>query len=435
MSSLEAANAHWAEIAHAAAASAEGPVWLRSLRAEAAGHFEAHGLPHARLEEWRYTSVKALAAHEFALAAPSHAVVGSAELEALSFPVYACGLFVFVDGFFAEELSAPKALSGPTRAESLAAAPADTLGGLIDTKTHPFAALNTACFGDGARLQIPEGTLLEQPLHIVFLSTGSANGPVAAFPRLLIEAGAGSRAQVIVDHVSLGGGTRLTDAVAEVRVGANAHLDLALVQREQLDVLHVSLLAAQLERDAHLSLHTLSLGGAWVRNDLGVLLAGPGAECTLNGLFLGTGDQLVDNHSLVDHAVPHCTSRQLYKGILDDRARGVFRGRVIVRPDAQKTDAQQSNPNLLLGDGSEIDSKPQLEIHADDVKCSHGSAIGRLDEEALFYLRARGVGEAAARRILTRAFAAEILTGLAEPALAESLGEVLLERLHLEGGA
>ena len=427
----DAASERWNRLAAEAAAAADGPAWLRTLRTEAAGHFADHGLPHGKLEEWRYTSVKPLTARPFAPAARGAATIERAELEALSFPVWACSLYVFVDGFFAPELSAPKALSGQVRVESLADAPHESLGALVDTKLHPLAALQTACFRDGAQLAIPAGVRVEQPIHIVFVATGADGSPAASFPRLLALAGAGSHARVIVDHVSLGLGAHWTNAVVEASIEENAELELALVQREQREVLHSSLLAARLARDARLHAHTLTLGGAWVRNDLAVRLEEPGAECHLNGLFLGTGERLVDNHSTVDHAAPHCSSHQLYKGVLDDSARGVFRGRVIVRPDAQKTDAQQSNPNLLIGEGAEIDTKPQLEIFADDVKCSHGSTIGRLDDEALFYLRARGLDEAHARRVLTRAFAAEVLDRVGEPALAESLGTLLQERLHI----
>ncbi|MDH3685006.1 MAG: Fe-S cluster assembly protein SufD [Myxococcales bacterium] len=428
----DAASDRLGRLATETAAAADGPAWLGDLRTAAAGHFAEQGLPHGKLEEWRYTSTRPLTAHEFALSTPCAEGVDRAALEALSFPVYACSLYVFVNGFFAPELSAPKALSGRVRAESLAVSPAEGLGQLVDTKLHPLAALNTACFRDGARLVIPAGIRLEQPIHVVFLANGSPTEPATSFPRLFVDAGAGSHARVIVDYVSLGEGPHWTNSVAEATLGANAELEVAIVQREQREVVHSSLVAARLDRDSRLSAHTLTLGGAWVRNDLSIQLAEPGAECHLNGLFLGTGERLVDNHSMVDHAVPHCSSHQLYKGVLDDRSRGVFRGRVLVRPDAQKTDAQQSNPNLILGDGAEVDTKPQLEIHADDVKCSHGSTIGRLDDDALFYLRARGLAEPAARRLLTRAFAGEILDRIGEPALAESLGQLLQERLHLD---
>ena len=249
------------------------------------------------------------------------------------------------------------------------------------------------------------------------------SAPTAAQPRVFIEAGRGSRGVVVQDHVSLSAAPAFTNAVSELHVGVEAELDWVLLQRESDATFHVSLAVALLERDAKLATHTVTLGGRFVRNDLAVTLAGEGAEATLNGLFLGRGERLVDNHSFVDHAVPHGTSRELYKGVLADRSRGVFRGRVLVRPDAQKTDARQSNPNLLLSEDAEIDSKPQLEIFADDVKCSHGSAIGRSDENALFYLRSRGIDEAAARALLVRGFAAEVLAALPEPALAETLGD------------
>jgi Fe-S cluster assembly protein SufD len=215
-----------------------------------------------------------------------------------------------------------------------------------------------------------------------------------------------------------------------MHVGPGARLEHVLLQREGASTFHVSNTAAQLERDARLGTSVVSLGGRLVRNDLSVLLAGEGAEARLSGLFLCTGERLVDNHTSVDHAVPRGTSRQVYKGVLTGRSRGVFRGRVLVRPDAQHTDARQSNPNLLLSDGAEIDGKPQLEIHADDVKCSHGSAIGRVDEDALFYLRTRGIDEPAARALLVRGFAAEVLASLPEPALAEALGDAFAELLE-----
>jgi Fe-S cluster assembly protein SufD len=237
---------------------------------------------------------------------------------------------------------------------------------------------------------------------------------------------------VIVDHVDLAAARGFTNAVIEVRVEPGAELSLVLVQRESDAAFHVSNLAARVERDGSLAVHTVTLGGALVRNDASVLLADEGARCRLDGLFAGRGDQLLDHHTLIDHAMPHGTSRQLAKGILGGAARGVFRGRVIVRPGAVGTDAEQSNPNLLLSAGAEVDSKPQLEIHADDVKCRHGASIGRLDPDALFYLRARGLDEAAARNLLVRGFAAELLDALPVPALGPALSALLAERL---GGA
>ncbi len=301
------------------------------------------------------------------------------------------------------------------------------LGQRVDAKQHSLAALNEAYGEDGAVLFVPRGADLHQPVHLAFVSTGSR--PAASHPRVLVVAGEGSRATVIQDHVSIDGGVHFTNAVTELSVGANASLRHVLLQREEPGTFHVSNLGARVERSGRLSTHTLTLGGRLVRNDLAVLLADEGAECGLDGLFLGTDDQLVDNHTLVDHAMPHGTSRELYKGILGGRSRGVFRGRVVVRPDAQKTAATQSNPNLLLADGAEVDTKPQLEIHADDVKCSHGSTIGQLDPDALFYLRSRGIGHRQALDLLTRGFAAEILERLEVPALGDAVGELLLARL------
>jgi Fe-S cluster assembly protein SufD len=241
---------------------------------------------------------------------------------------------------------------------------------------------------------------------------------------------------VIQDHVALGAGPhppRLTNAVTQVVVGDDASLELVVLQREDAAARALSNLSVRVERDGRFASHVVTLGGRFVRNDLAALLADENAECRLLGLFLGTGERLVDNHTLVDHAMPHGRSEELYKGILADRSRGVFRGRVVVRPGANKTDARQSNANLILGRGAEIDTKPQLEIHADDVKCSHGSAIGRIDPEALFYLRARGLSEAAARAVLTRGFAHEVLAALPHAALVEALGDALAARLHEAG--
>jgi Fe-S cluster assembly protein SufD len=427
MSAHAAANERWRRLgAEAARSQGAGSPRLAALRARALDAFTAEGLPTTRLEEWRYTSLADLAAVDWRLAAERTPAVERDAVEALASPVFACGLLVFWNGRLVPGLGALRApdVEIVTLAEARRAGrelPA-RLGTLVDPKEHPLAALATALLDDGVAIRLPAGARLEQPLHLVFLSDGSG-GAVAAQPRVLIEAGRGAHAVVVQDHVSRAGGPVLTNAVTELHLGPGARLEHVLLQREGEEVFHVSNTAAQVERDAHLGTHVVSFGGRLVRNDLAVQLAGEGAEARLSGLFLCTGDRLVDNHTFVDHALPRGTSRQLYKGVLADRSRGVFRGRVRVRPGAQQTDARQSNPNLLLSDGAEIDGKPQLEIYADDVKCSHGSAIGRVDENALFYLRARGIDEAAARALLVRGFAAEVLAALPEPALADALGD------------
>jgi len=426
--------------------AAGDPPFLAARRREARAVLAERGLPTSKWEEWRYTSLSAALRPDWQVA-PAAEQPDRSAVERLSVPVYACSLFVFLNGRFAPELSSPPSLSGGVRVQSLAELAREdpqaleaclgAEGTLPDGKVHPFAALHDAFQEDGAAVVIPRDRELANPVHLVFLARPAADGtPAMTFPRVVVHAGSGSRAAVIQDHVSLGEGALFTDAVTQLRVDANARLDHVLLQREDDGVFHVSNVQARLARDARLDCHTVSLGGALVRNDAEALLAEEGSECHLRGLALGTGRRVVDNHTLVDHAVPHCSSRELYKAVLAGRSRGVFRGRVIVRPDAQKTDADQHNPNLLLSDEAEVDTKPQLEIWADDVRCSHGSTIGQIDADQLFYLRSRGLPQARARELLTRGFAAEITRSLPSEALGELVGDLLVERLaQVEEGA
>jgi Fe-S cluster assembly protein SufD len=433
--------AHHAEFA---AKLAPEPAWLAGLRREAAAAFASAGFPNTRQEEWRYTNVAPIAKAGFGPAGAPAREVARADLEAHAFPVFACSVFVFVNGRFAPELSAAGELPGGVRVDGLRAlreadpaALAGRLGALADVKRSAFAALNTAFLDDGAVVRVPRGADAETPIHLVFVSAPEAR-PSAVHPRVLVEAWEGSRVCLIQDHVCVGNAAGFSNPVTEIHAGPASHVDFVLLQREPDHRFHVSSLAVRQARDSRVATHTLALGGALVRNDAEVVLAGEGAECLLRGLYVGGGCQLVDNHTTVDHAVPRCRSREIYKGVLGGAARGVFRGRVIVRPGAQKTDASQQNRNLLIGRGAEADSKPQLEIYADDVKCSHGSSIGQLDAGALFYLRSRGLDESRACDLLTRAFAAEVLSALPVPALAEALDDLLAERLRyarLEEGA
>lgn len=394
-----------------------------ALRRDGIAAFSDQGLPDTKQEEWRYTNVAPLAGIEWGsrhepLAPSRHAI------EAVGAPIFACGLEVFVDGHHHPELHGSP---GASEVSSLGDAPAPPplLGQLADAKTHPFVALNGALANDGARVHV-QG---EDPdaVHLVF---AQGTEDAASHPRVVIDTDPGSRGTIILDHVSLTEGRHFSNSVVEVEVAENASLDLIILQRAGDAGFHIGHVAGRVERDGHLRTHTISLGGRFVRNDLGVVLAGEGAECSMNGLYLGRGAGLIDNHTWVDHAVPHCTSHELYKGVLAGSSRGVFRGRVVVRPDAQKSDARQSNPNLLLSDSAEVDTKPQLEIHADDVKCSHGATIGRLDAEAIFYLRSRGIEEDRARAMLTRGFAREVLSVLPEPSLAEAMSALFVERLE-----
>ncbi len=431
MKPLDAARERWISLAEKFAAErADDDAWLRDLRAESLARFADQGFPNTKLEEWRYTRVTPMAEVPFQLGCPATTPVTRSAIEDKASPVFACSLYVFVDGRFEPALSA-LATRTDVHVESLRALDAaiePPLGSLVDTKQHPFAALSTALLDDGAVLRVPKGAQVTDPLHLVFVATGSRE-PRATQPRLFIDASENSRVQVIQDFVSLSDDVGLTNGVSEIRVGAGAQVDLVTIQRENAGSFHFSNVSARLGRDARFSHHNLTLGGRLVRNDLAVVLEEEGADCTLNGLFIGAGEQVIDNHTLLDHAVPHGTSRQLYKGILGGRSRGVFRGRVIVRPNAQKTVAYQSNPNLLLTTGARVDSKPQLEIYADDVKCGHGSSIGQLDQDAIFYLRTRAISEPRARQLLTRGFAQQILAALPVAALTEGLHEPLGDRL------
>jgi len=416
------------------------PAWLAARRKDAMSAFSAQGFPTTRHEDWRYTSVAALSRTSFEPGDPAPKALRREHVEAAALPVYACSLFVFVNGRFAPALSAkPAADEATVRSlrDVLADAPErlePVLARRATVDGAPFAALNTAFLDDGAVVEIAPGAALTAPLHVVHL-TSPGGGDTVSFPRTLVLARTGSRGTVIEDHVSLGEGGFFTNGVTELELEPGAQLDYVKLQREAPVGHHVASVCAGLDRDARLCAVTLSLGSTLTRTDFTARLEGPGAECTLDGLYVASDRQLVDNHTTIDHVARNGTSRELYKGILDGRSRGVFRGRVIVREGAQKTDSRQTNKNLLLARDAEADSKPQLEISADDVKCSHGSSIGQLEEDALFYLRARGIDETDARRLLLRAFAGEVTAAIREEPLREEIETLVLGRLHLEAGA
>jgi Fe-S cluster assembly protein SufD len=409
-----------------------GPRWLQDLRERGASRFAALGFPSVRDEEWRFTNVAPIATAEFL---QPDAVVPVTE-EELGRLIYADAPYrlVVVNGRYRPELSRVKDAPAGLRAGSLAAAvtgelQADTeiaqryLGQLADIGGRAFDALNTSRLEDGAYIYVTEGAIVDRPIQVMFVSTGeSAGQPTVSHPRLLIVTGANAQVRIVETYV--GTGKRyFANALTEVFVGENATVDHYKVQEESLEAFHVASMHVHTARSANFSSHSFTLGGRIVRNDAIVILDGEGAECTLNGLYLADGDRLVDNHTTIDHAKAHCPSHEIYKGILGGRARAVFNGKIIVRPDAQKTDAKQTNRALLLSDSASINTKPQLEIFADDVKCTHGAAIGQLDEDAIFYLRARGLTFADARDLLIHAFAGEILDRVKIDAL-----KVVLER-------
>jgi Fe-S cluster assembly protein SufD len=393
-----------------------GPRWLQDLRDRAAARFSALGFPTVRDEEWRFTNVAPIASAEFKPAGADATLATEAELAGYLYSDAAVRI-VIVNGHLAPALSRTTGLPTGVRVGSLATAVTDHteivqryLGQLADFGNRAFTALNTALATDGAYVYIPDGVVLEQPIHLLFVTTASAaSGPIMSSARALIVAGERSQARIVETYVGPRGTSYFTNAVTEVVAGEGSVLDHYKVQQESVEAFHVGSMYVHAARGANFSSHSFSLGGKLVRNDAAALLDGEGAECTLNGLYLADGDRLVDNHTAIDHAKAHCPSHEIYKGILGGRARAIFNGKIIVRQDAQKTDAKQTNRALLLSDDAMINTKPQLEIFADDVKCTHGAAIGQLDEDAIFYLRARGLTYFEARDMLIHAFAGDIL--------------------------
>jgi Fe-S cluster assembly protein SufD len=397
------------------------PADVERISQNAFDHFMAHGFPDTHLEEWRFTSVAPIAERAFAVAPEPRSNGVDFPLANLRLPDAAAGELVFVDGHYVAALSGKS--NAAVRVESLADATASRHAG-IETclarvapfDSSPFVALNTAFLSEGAYVEIPAGIVLQQPIHLRFVASGRTNGNGAqgtmAHPRVLVVVGPNSQATIVETYAGPDGARYFTNTVTEIVLGENAVLDHYTLQYEGAASAHIGAVYAKAQRSANCALHAINIGGALVRNDVVARLDGAGIDCTLNGLYLADAQRLVDNHTTIDHAQPHCASREIYKGILADRAHGVFNGKIIVRPDAQKTDAKQTNRALLLSEDAQINTKPQLEIFANDVKCTHGAAVGQLDDEALFYLRSRGLSEAEARQLLIHAFAADVLNRL-----------------------
>ena len=304
----------------------------------------------------------------------------------------------------------------------------DHLGRHAPLEASPFAALNTAMIQEGGFVRISAGVELSQPIHLLYVATPEATGGVT-HPRNLILVERGARAAVVESYVAAGSGAYWTNAVSEVSLGAGAWLEHARIQRESEQAYHIGLTHVDQQRDSHYRSFSMGMGGALARHNLHARLNGENVETLLYGLYLTRGEQLVDNHTAIYHDHPNCRSWEVYKGVLDGRSRAVFNGKVFVRPEAQKTDAKQTNRNLLLSEGTKVDTKPQLEIFADDVKCTHGATVGRLDDLALFYARSRGVPASEAQRLLTYAFAAEVTAEISMAPVREELERLVRERL------
>jgi Fe-S cluster assembly protein SufD len=413
--------------------AAGGPSWLEPLRRAAIGRFAEVGFPAVREEAWRYTSVAPIV--EAALPPAVEPDADGVEADAIG--AFTLGApewnrLVFVDGHYSRKLSSVRPGSGGARVMSLAEALITDgqllrshLGRFAGEAEDGFAALNTAFLQDGAFVELPAGTRVPEPIHLFFVGTAG----VLAQPRTLIIAGPATEATIIEHYVGLPGRIYCTNAITEITAGAGAVIRHYKLQEEGGQAFHVSTTRVDQHRDSTLWSCSAAFGGRLVRNTLGVRLAAEGGTCTLDGLYVVSDRQHVDNHITVDHAQPRCASQRLYKGILDGKSRAVFNGRILVRRDAQKTDANQTNKTLLLVEGPEVYSKPQLEIFADDVRCTHGAAEGQLAQEAIFYLRSRGLREATARTLLTYGFASEIISRVALEPVRTHLDRLVLARL------
>jgi Fe-S cluster assembly protein SufD len=415
--------------------SGKEPAWLHRIRKEAMARFAELGFPSTRNEEWRFTNVAPLVKTPFKPASYQPAAPAAGSIERFTLGRWAGYQLVFINGQFSKEYSSPQLLSRGVQVSNLATALQSDAGWLdshlaryASYEEHPFVALNTAFIAEGALINIPKDTVVEEPIHLLFISIGNGEATVS-HPRNLIVAGPNSQTKVIESYAGVDDGIYFTNAVTEIVAGENAVIDHYKVQRESVRAFHVATLQVQQARSTNVSTHSISLGGALVRNDVNAVLDGEGCDCVLNGLYMVAGRQHVDNHTRIDHAKPHCSSRELYKGILDEKARAVFNGRIIVRPGAQKTDSKQTNKNLLLSEEALVNTNPQLEIYADDVKCTHGATIGQLSADALFYLRSRGIGLDTARNLLTYAFASDITGRIKIEAVRAELEQVLFAQL------
>ena len=408
------------------------PAWVKERRESAAKHFASVGFPTTRLEDWRFTNVSPIAEAKWPLAQG-----GFTQAEALTAAVTIPGAvrLVIVNGQFAAGLSDLSALPKGLRIASLRDGARDAtdgietyLGKVFSLASHPFAALNTSFLDDGVAIMVTKGAIVETPVHIVVVTGGET--PVVAHPRVLIVAGENSQVRVAQTFIGAPDTAYFNNAVIEVVVGPSALVQLYTDQRESDQAFHIANIQAHVEAKGVFESHAFSTGARIMRHDIGIGLKGEGADCTMNGVYLADGERLMDTHTSLDHAMPHCTSHEIYKGILAGKGKAVFNGRIIVQLDAQKTDAKQTNRALLLSDDATINSNPQLEIFADDVKCTHGAAVGQLDEEAMFYLQARGLNRAEARDMLLHAFAGEVIAGLKIPALREQIESNFFSRLR-----
>lgn len=411
------------------------PAWTTRLRKAAFDQFQRLGFPTVHQEPWRYTNVEAVASATFRVGEGTPPRVDEAMLAPHLFPDLAGPALVLVNGAPAPSPAGSVASPAGLRLTTLTAAASDRAGGLEGLLTNlapfedrAFNCLNTAFWRDGAFLDVPPGLVVPQPVHVLHF-TASGTEPAAFFPRVVARIGANAHVRLIETYAGAPGAAHLTAPVTEIWVGEGATVEHYKIQREPETHYHIHETQVEQGPASHYTHHNVALGGALARTELGLRFAGEGAECTLNGLYVLRDQQLVDSHTFIDHALPRCNSREFYKGILDEKSHAVFYGKILVRKDAAKTNSGQINKNLLVSDGALVDSIPALEINHNDVKCSHGSAIGQIDRDAIFYLQTRGLDAPTARSLLTYAFARELVGQMTLEPVRTRLEELLLARL------
>ncbi len=414
---------------------------VHQLRRSALLEFSRLGFPTTKNEEWRYTNIASIAKTNFS-AFPKSALplLKSTDIQHFLEGDASAHLLVFVNGYFIQELSNVGKLPKGVKIENLATVLKNNsvevnkyLGGIASFANNEFNALNTAFLNDGVYIRLEDKAILEEPVTCLYLSTDDQT-PFAVHPRNLIVAGKTSKVTIIERYAGLGKNVYLTNSLTEVFLAEQAKVEHTKLQLESESAYHISSIHVHQQKESNYTSNSIALGGSITRNNIISKLDGEYIECTLNGLSLGTRTQLIDNHTTIDHAKPNCVSHELYKAILDGQSKGVFNGKIFVRKDAQKTDAKQTNKALLLSDDATIDTKPQLEIFADDVKCTHGATVGQLDENQIFYLRTRGFGRELARDVLTTAFANSVVDKITIQSLREHLYELIFQKLH-EGRA
>ncbi len=410
---------------------------VHNIRKKAIEFLSGEGFPTTRDEEWKYTNIKPITNIDFVPSDGDQDTSGSRELiEKYSYEGLDCCQLTFVNGHFAGDLSRIKKMANGIKILSIREALQKNdpvlmkyISRYADETWDSFTALNTAFLWDGVFIFVPDNQVLERPISILHLGLADKK-PVLNMPRSLFVIGKNSQATVIETYAGAGSQPYFTNTVSEAIVDDNAGLEHFKVQVESDEAYHVSTIQVDQHRDSRYNSHAFSFGGKLVRNNINLVLKAEGIVSTLNGLYVGSGEQHIDNHTSIDHANPNCHSEELYKGVLDDHAHGVFNGKIFVRPDAQKTNAIQSNNCILLSENANIDTKPQLEIFADDVRCTHGATVGQLDEDAYFYMRSRGIDKAKARQLLIYAFASDVIDRVNSEPIRDKLSAMLAEKLH-----